>query len=140
MEIINLDRLSANPLLPEVKEAMIDAIGLDYGNPSSQHRLGDQAAEALDNARNSVSKLINCAVPKELVFTSGGTESVNHAIKGVAQAKADKGPASGPGSPVRHPCHLAGTPPAGAVRGVRHIFKRTVFLEIIQKKCIIIGF
>ena len=91
MEIINLDRLSANPLLPEVKEAMIDAIGLDYGNPSSQHRLGDQAAEALDNARNSVSKLINCAVPKELVFTSGGTESVNHAIKGVAQAKADKG-------------------------------------------------
>ena len=91
MKIINLDRLSANPLLPEVKKAMIDVISLDYGNPSSQHKLGDEAAGALDSARNSVSRLINCAVPNELVFTSGGTESVNHAIKGVAQAKADKG-------------------------------------------------
>lgn len=91
MGIINLDRLSANPLLPEVKDAMIDAIRLDYGNPSSQHKLGDQAAEALDHARDSVASLINCGVSKELVFTSGGTESVNHAIKGVALAKADKG-------------------------------------------------
>jgi len=91
MGIINLDRLSANPLLPEVKDAMIDAIRLDYGNPSSQHKLGDQAAEALDHARDSVARLINCGVSKELVFTSGGTESVNHAIKGVALAKADKG-------------------------------------------------
>ena len=91
MGIINLDRLSANPLLPEVKDAMIDAIRLDYGNPSSQHKLGDQAAEALDHARDSVARLINCGVSKELVFTSGGTESVNHAIKGVALAKAEKG-------------------------------------------------
>lgn len=91
MGIINLDRLSANPLLLEVKDAMIDAIRLDYGNPSSQHKLGDQAAEALDHARDSVARLINCGVSKELVFTSGGTESVNHAIKGVALAKADKG-------------------------------------------------
>ena len=91
MGLINLDRLSANPLLPEVKDAMIDAIRLDYGNPSSQHKLGDQAAEALDHARDSVARLINCGVSKELVFTSGGTESVNHAIKGVALAKADKG-------------------------------------------------
>jgi cysteine desulfurase len=91
MGIINLDRLSANPLLPEVKDAMINAIRLDHGNPSSQHKLGDQAAEALDHARDSVARLINCGVSKELVFTSGGTESVNHAIKGVALAKADKG-------------------------------------------------
>jgi cysteine desulfurase len=91
MKIINLDRLSANPLLPEVKKAMIDAIHVDYGNPSSQHKLGDQATEALDKARETVSSLINCAAPKEIVFTSGGTESVNHAIKGVALAKSDKG-------------------------------------------------
>jgi len=91
MGIINLDRLSANPLLPEVKDAMIDAIRMDYGNPSSQHKLGDQAAEALDHARDSVARLINCGGSKELVFTSGGTESVNHAIKGVAMAKTDKG-------------------------------------------------
>ena len=91
MEIINLDHLSANPLLPEVQDAMISAIKTNYGNPSSQHKMGDKAAEALEKARNSVSRMINSAVPKEVVFTSGGTESVNHAIKGVAFAKADKG-------------------------------------------------
>ncbi|MFC1868150.1 cysteine desulfurase family protein [Thermodesulfobacteriota bacterium] len=91
MEIINLDHLSANPILPEVQDAMINAIRKNYGNPSSQHKIGDQAAEALDLARESVAVLINCATPKEIVFTSGGTESVNHAIKGVAFARADKG-------------------------------------------------
>ena len=91
MSILNLDHLSANPLLPEVQDAMIEAIKTNYGNPSSQHKIGDQAAEALDKSRESVARLINAAVPKEMVFTSGGTESVNHAIKGVALAKADKG-------------------------------------------------
>jgi cysteine desulfurase len=91
MKIINFDHLSANSILPEVQEAMIDTIRNNYGNPSSQHQLGDAAATALDAARESVSSLINCPVSKEIVFTSGGTESVNHAIKGVAFAKADKG-------------------------------------------------
>jgi cysteine desulfurase len=91
MKIINLDHMSANPLLPEVQDAMIEAIKRNYGNPSSQHKLGDLAATALDKARESVARLIHCANPKELVFTSGGTESVNHAVKGVAMAKADKG-------------------------------------------------
>jgi cysteine desulfurase len=91
MEIINLDHMSANPLLPEVQDAMIEAIKANYGNPSSQHKIGDQAAEALDRARESVAHLINCAVPKEVVFTSSGTESVNQAVKGVALAKGDKG-------------------------------------------------
>ncbi len=91
MKIINLDHISANPLLPEVKEAMIHAIQQDYGNPSSQHTMGERAAEVLENARQQVSDLINCATPKEVVFTSGGTESVNQAIKGVALANAEKG-------------------------------------------------
>jgi cysteine desulfurase len=91
MEVINLDHLSANPLIPEVQEAMIRAIKADYGNPSSQHKIGDKAAEALDSARNSVAHFINAAIPKEIVFTSGGTESINHALKGVALAKGDKG-------------------------------------------------
>lgn len=89
--MINLDHLSANPILPEVQEVMIDVIKNNFGNPSSQHSLGDAAATALDTAREAVSALINCPVSKEIVFTSGGTESVNHAIKGVAFAKADKG-------------------------------------------------
>lgn len=91
MTAINLDHLSANPLLPEVKDAMIEAIRADYGNPSSQHRIGDRAAEALDAARQSVARLINSPTSKEVVFTSGGTESVNHAIKGVAFAHSDRG-------------------------------------------------
>lgn len=91
MKIINLDHISANPLLPEVQSAMIEAIKMNYGNPSSQHKAGDQASEALERARESVARLIHCATPKEVVFTSGGTESVNHAIKGLALANRDKG-------------------------------------------------
>jgi len=91
MNITYLDHMSANPLLPEVKDAMIEAIQKDYGNPSSQHTLGEQAAEVLDKAREMVAGLINCSDPRELVFTSCGTESVNHAIKGIALAHGDKG-------------------------------------------------
>ena len=91
MKIINLDQISSKPLLPEVKAAMIDAINKDYHNPSSQHKSGEAAAEALQKARHSVAELINAAMPKEVVFNSGGTESVNHAIKGVAMANAEKG-------------------------------------------------
>jgi cysteine desulfurase len=91
MTPIYLDYLSANPLLPEVQEAMIEAIRKNLGNPSSQHQLGDQAAEALEKARGQVACLLNCANPKEIVFTSGGTESINQAIKGVVWANQKKG-------------------------------------------------
>ena len=91
MDIVNLDHISSNPLLPEVQNAMIEAIKANYGNPSSQHKIGDQAAEALGGARESIARLINCKVPKEAIFTSGGTEGVNLAIKGVAFANAEKG-------------------------------------------------
>ncbi|MDY7033343.1 MAG: cysteine desulfurase family protein [Thermodesulfobacteriota bacterium] len=91
MSVTNLDYISANPLLPEVHEAMIDAIQENYGNPSSSHQLGDQATEVLEQARENVAHLINSSTPEEIVFTSSGTESINHAIKGVALANADKG-------------------------------------------------
>jgi cysteine desulfurase len=91
MDKINLDHISINPLLPEVQEAMIEAVKKNYGNPISQNIDGEEAAEALEKARKSVAKLINCKNDKEVVFTSCGTESVNHAIKGVAFANADKG-------------------------------------------------
>ncbi|HMK66620.1 MAG TPA: cysteine desulfurase family protein [Thermodesulfobacteriota bacterium] len=91
MNMINLDYLSANPLLPEVQESMIRAIQSNYGNPSSPHQLGDKAAEALSQARDSVARLINSPSPQEIVFTSGGTESINQAIKGVALATSKKG-------------------------------------------------
>jgi len=91
MKIINLDRISSNPILPEVKDAMIAAIRKDFANPSSQHTPGEEAAEALEKARQAVADLIHCENPREVVFTSGGTESVNHAIKGVAFANMEQG-------------------------------------------------
>ncbi len=91
MSKINLDHISASQLLPEVQEAMIKAIQEPPGNPSSQSMEGERASELLEKARESVAGLINCQDPREIVFTSGGTESINHAIKGVALANAKKG-------------------------------------------------
>lgn len=91
MKIVNLDHISSNSLLPEVKDAMISAIAEDLHNPASQHKAGEAAAERLETARAAVATLLNAAMPKEIVFNSGGTESVNHAIKGVAMANAGQG-------------------------------------------------
>jgi cysteine desulfurase len=90
MSSINLDNYGSNPLHPTVKEKMIDYLNTTYGNPSSQHSIGDPAAEALEQARYQVRKLIN-ADEKEIVFCSSGTESVNMAVKGVAFARRDEG-------------------------------------------------
>lgn len=91
MAVINLDHISSNPLLPEVKEVMMEAIQNDYHNPSSQHNAGEYAAELLENSRNTTAQLLGAKDPREIVFTSCGTESINHAIKGVALANEDKG-------------------------------------------------
>lgn len=91
MKIVNLDHISSNPLLPEVKEAMISALNEGLYNPASQHKAGEAAAEKLEDARSAVASLLNAAMPKEIVFNSGGTESVNHAIKGVAMANLARG-------------------------------------------------
>ena len=90
MGAIYLDHLSGTPLHPRVKEAMINHMNTVYGNPVSDHQVGQQAAQALDTARSQVAALIN-ADPSEIVFESGGTESVNHAIKGVAIGMREKG-------------------------------------------------
>jgi cysteine desulfurase len=90
MGVIYLDHLSGTPLHPRVKEAMINHINTVYGNPVSDHQVGQMAAQALDKARSQTAALIN-ADPSEIVFESGGTESVNHAIKGVAIGMREKG-------------------------------------------------
>jgi cysteine desulfurase len=90
MGIIYLDHLSATPLHTRVKEAMINHMNTVYGNPVSDHQVGQLAAQALDTARSQVAALID-ADPSEIVFESGGTESVNHAIKGVAIGMREKG-------------------------------------------------
>ena len=90
MGVSYFDHLSGTPLHPRVKEAMINHINTIYGNPVSDHQVGQQAAQALDTARAQVAALIN-ADPSEIVFESGGTESVNHAVKGVAIGMREKG-------------------------------------------------
>jgi cysteine desulfurase len=90
MGLIYLDHLSGTPLHPRVKEAMIHHINTVFGNPVSDHQVGQQAARALEQARAQVAALIN-ADPSEIVFESGGTESVNHAIKGVAIGMRERG-------------------------------------------------
>jgi len=91
MKRINLDHIGAQPLLPEVKAAMIQAVEQDHHNPSSQHQDGEKAAQALETAREQVAGLIHAAAPREVIFTSGGTESVNHAVKGAAWANMERG-------------------------------------------------
>ncbi len=90
MSVVYLDNYAATPLHPKVKEAMHWIVEEVFGNPSSDHRFGQAAAEALDTARKQTANLLS-ADPEEIVFTSGGTESVNHAIKGVAFSQRDKG-------------------------------------------------
>ncbi|MDE5616265.1 MAG: cysteine desulfurase, partial [Clostridia bacterium] len=87
---IYLDNSATTYTDPEVLEEMLPYFGQVYGNASSQHFFGRDALKAVDNARERIAKAIGCK-PSEVYFTSGGTESDNWAIKGIAHAHADKG-------------------------------------------------
>ena len=90
---IYLDYAATTPVDPLVAEAMAKCLTLDgnFGNPASRsYRFGWMAEEAVDVARNQISDALNCD-PREIVFTSGATESNNLAIKGVAEGYAEKG-------------------------------------------------
>ncbi len=88
---VYLDHAATTPVRPEVLEAMWPYFAEHFGNASSRnHAFGWTAAEAVDVARERVAGLIG-AEPSEIVFTSGATEALNTAIKGVAQAYAAKG-------------------------------------------------
>ncbi|MCG9696382.1 IscS subfamily cysteine desulfurase [Shewanella sp. Isolate11] len=90
---IYLDYAATTPVDPRVAEKMMQCLTMDgnFGNPASRsHRYGWQAEEAVDIARNQVAELLN-ADPREIVFTSGATESDNLAIKGVARFYHKKG-------------------------------------------------
>jgi cysteine desulfurase len=85
--MIYLDHNATTPLLSEVVDAMVDALRNAWGNPSSTHAAGKAARAVIDEARADVAALIN-ASPDEIIFTSGGTEANNLAIRGVVEAKA----------------------------------------------------
>jgi cysteine desulfurase len=87
---IYLDYNASTPIAPEVAEAIQPFLLQHFGNPSSLHWAGIPAKEAVENARQQVADLLQCS-PLEIVFTSGGSESNNHAIKGVFYALKEKG-------------------------------------------------
>jgi len=90
MKRIYLDYNATTPLDPRVFEAMLPYMKEEFGNPSSIHSFGRKGKAALDDSREQVAELIG-ALPKEVVFTSGGSESNNFAIKGVAFSLREKG-------------------------------------------------
>jgi cysteine desulfurase len=89
MKKIYLDYNATTPVDPRVLDAMMPYFRDGFGNPSSIHSFGMRGKGALDRAREQVAALIN-ASPREIVFTSGGSESNNYAVKGVALADAGK--------------------------------------------------
>ena len=90
MKPIYLDYNATTPIDPEVAEAMRPYLFEYFGNPSSSHWYGIQTKKAVDEARRQVANLLHCN-PEEVVFTSGGSESNNYAIKGTAFANREKG-------------------------------------------------
>jgi cysteine desulfurase len=88
--MIYLDHAATTPLDPEVLDAMLPYFGEVYGNPSSIYTPGRKARAALDDARDTVARALGCE-SRELVFTSGGSEADNLAVRGVASRNRDRG-------------------------------------------------
>jgi len=91
MRKVYMDHAAGMPLDPSVFEAMKPYFMENYGNPSSSHSFGTSARNALTESREKVGQLIGMEKPEEVIFTSGGTESNNLAIEGVAYRNKDKG-------------------------------------------------
>jgi cysteine desulfurase len=90
MDRIYLDHAATTPVAPEVAAAMLLHMTHNYGNASSLHSFGQEAKGAVEKARDHAASIIG-AKPEEIIFTSGGTESDNFVLKGVALARKDKG-------------------------------------------------
>jgi len=90
MKRIYMDYAATTPMLPEVAEVMQPYFSQKFGNPSSIHSMGQEARDAVEHARSQLAAVIACR-PEDVVFTGGGTEADNHAIKGVCLAGREKG-------------------------------------------------
>jgi cysteine desulfurase len=89
MDLVYLDNNATTKPAPEVVAAMLPYLTEWYGNPSSVHRFGQRSRQAIDQARAQVAALIGCA-ESELLFTGGGTESINTALRGLLAARAPR--------------------------------------------------
>ena len=90
MQPIYLDYNATTPIAREVADAMAPYLYEHFGNPSSSHTYGAETKRALENARAEAAMLLGCQ-PAELIFTSGGTESNNHAIQGITTIRRNQG-------------------------------------------------
>ncbi|MHB1376965.1 MAG: cysteine desulfurase family protein [Candidatus Humimicrobiaceae bacterium] len=88
--MIYLDYNATTPIDKQVADAMLPYIYGNFGNPSSSHKLGVAAKKAVEYSRKQVAKLLNCS-PEEIIFTSGGSESNNTVLKGVAFTYKNRG-------------------------------------------------
>jgi cysteine desulfurase len=88
---VYIDNSAGRPVDDRVIEAMLPYMRSSFGNPSSLHTFGQEAKQALEEARANVAKLINAEKKESIIFTSGATESNNLAIKGVAYRNKDRG-------------------------------------------------
>ena len=88
--MIYLDYAATSPLNPSAFEAMLPYLRQDYGNASAAYSIARQAQKAIDDARQAVGQVLGCRT-SDIVFTSGGTESINTALKGVAFAMRKSG-------------------------------------------------
>lgn len=106
MERIYLDYQASTPLLPEVRRAMNNAEDKYFANPhASDHSLGNDAFQAVENARKQIAKEIHCEAD-EIIFTSGATEANNLALKGLARSLLQAGKKKIIVSSIEHKCVL----------------------------------
>ena len=108
MRTIYLDYNTSTPIAGSVRDAMLPFLGEFFAHPSNAHWQGRAVQEAIEDARSHLASLIGCH-PAELVFTSGGTESINLALLGAARAIATQEPELTPHlitSSLEHPCVL----------------------------------
>ncbi|MDH7508649.1 MAG: cysteine desulfurase family protein [Methanomassiliicoccales archaeon] len=89
--MVYMDYASSSPVDPRVIETMIPYFSEKHGNPSSVHQVGRESFEALEDSRKKIASLVNAERADEIVFTSGATESINLAIKGIAFRQANRG-------------------------------------------------
>ncbi|HYZ99028.1 MAG TPA: cysteine desulfurase family protein, partial [Acidimicrobiales bacterium] len=117
--ITYLDHAATTPLRPEARAAMLPWLGERFGNPSGDHRVARAARQAIDEARDAVADVVGCR-PGEVVFTGGGTEADNLAVRGVHAAR--PGPVLGTAvehDAVRNPVHALGGRTVGVdARGI----------------------
>ncbi|RUM27921.1 MAG: cysteine desulfurase NifS [Aquifex sp.] len=90
-KVVYVDHIATTPVAEEVIEAMLPYFREKFGNPTSLHSFGQEAKKAVEKAREQIAQLINANIPEEIIFTSGGIEANNLAIKGIAKAYQRRG-------------------------------------------------